>query len=735
MHRITMEDGPRPLFGRGLLSSIRHKLMLAIGAVLLGTLFAAAVAVAGYHRVGATLRVITAEAVPSMMHAMHVAQRAERLVALAPAYGAVEETGQLAAVTAQLAEERRAFEAAVESLNDVKPEQAARIRQGVADLLGNLRQLDEATAQRVRLGGIRNRLAQDADAASQRLHGVLSPWRSAIDLEIRTAQDGFSRDGAAGEAGASLESQLAPLRAAERLISSIDDNAAQLRNLVLEADRSTDVARLGSIGIKAAAHHANIVAARKTVPDALRAGLDTPDGVLAKLSTALDEPIGHLNRATASEGNLPETRRAEVEALAAFRALLEGNRALSDRLSRLVAELVAGEQGMLNASAAETEDLLEHSRLVLIGVCMTSLLLSVLVVWWYVGRNLMRRLLDVKQGMARIAAGDLSVEPSTAGRDEIAEMAAALLVFRNTAAEVVRANARAEEERRSAAEERRRTVLELAAQFEDRVKGAVDEVFGASGRMQQTALAVSRASNDTTLRAREAAAAADHASASVDQASAAAHELSASIAEIGRQAMESAAFASGAVTRARRTDRTMTALKDAAERIGAVLNLIADIASQTNLLALNATIEAARAGEAGKGFAVVASEVKSLASQTAQATARIATQITEIQTVAEESVGAIQEIGQTIEHIDEIVAAIAAAVEQQRAATDEIARNLTEASGSTCRVSAGIDQVTETATGTGRSADDVLGASERLAGQANTLTDQVDRFLNQVRAA
>ena len=735
MHTITMEDGSRPLVRRGLLSSIRHKLMLAIGAVLLGTLIAAAVAVAGYDRVGATLRVITAEAVPSMMHAMRVAQRAERLVALAPAYGAVEETDQLAAVTAQLSEERRAFEAVVENLRSVKPGQAARIDQGVADLLANLRQLDDATAQRVRLGGIRNTLARDADAASQRLQSVLSPWRSAIDLEIRTAQEGLVQGTATGDAAASLEAQLVQLRAAEGLIRGIDDNAAQLRNLVLEAERSTDTARLGSIAIKAAAHHANIVTSRKALPGALRAGLDTPDGVLAKLSAAVDEPIGLLHRATASAGNLPETRRAEVEALAAFRALLEGNRALSDRLSRLVAELVAEEQGTLNAGAAETEDLLDHSRLVLIGVCVASLVLSVLVVWWYVGRNLMRRLLDVKQGMARIAAGDLSVEPSTAGRDEIAEMAAALLVFRNTAAEVERANARAEEERRSAAEERRRTVLELAAQFEDRVKGAVDEVFGASGRMQQTALAVTQASTDTTRRAREAAAAANHASASVDQASAAAHELSASIAEIGRQAMESASIAGGAVARARRTDQTMNALKEAAERIGAVLNLIADIASQTNLLALNATIEAARAGEAGKGFAVVAQEVKSLANQTAQATARITTQITEMQAVTEESVAAIQDIGQTIEHIDEIVATIAAAVEQQRAATDEIARNLSEASGSTSRVSAGIDQVTETATGTGRSADEVLGASERLAGQANTLTDQVDRFLNEVRAA
>ena len=64
-------------------------------------------------------------------------------------------------------------------------------------------------------------------------------------------------------------------------------------------------------------------------------------------------------------------------------------------------------------------------------------------------------------------------------------------------------------------------------------------------------------------------------------------------------------------------------LNKISEEIGAVIDLIGDIASRTNLLALNATIEAASAGEAGKGFAVVASEVKELAKQTHSATERL----------------------------------------------------------------------------------------------------------------
>ncbi|MEI9850838.1 MAG: CHASE3 domain-containing protein [Sphingomonas sp.] len=48
------------------------------------------------------------------------------------------------------------------------------------------------------------------------------------------------------------------------------------------------------------------------------------------------------------------------------------------------------------------------------------------------------------------------------------------------------------------------------------------------------------------------------------------------------------------------------------QQIGAVLDIVSELAEQTNILAINATIEAAGAGESGKRFSVVADEIRKL---------------------------------------------------------------------------------------------------------------------------
>jgi methyl-accepting chemotaxis protein len=199
--------------------------------------------------------------------------------------------------------------------------------------------------------------------------------------------------------------------------------------------------------------------------------------------------------------------------------------------------------------------------------------------------------------------------------------------------------------------------------------------------------------------------------------------------------VESRKIAQVAVQHAKTTDARITALAQAAERIGEVVKLITGIAEQTNLLALNATIEAARAGDAGRGFAVVAQEVKALAAQTAKATEEIGKQISGMQTATQESVEAIKEIGTVILQISEVSGMIAATVEEQGSTTSQIARNVQMASDGAARVGSAIADVHQGAADTGSASGQVLSSAQSLSSQASRLKLEVDGFLASIRAA
>ncbi len=337
--------------------------------------------------------------------------------------------------------------------------------------------------------------------------------------------------------------------------------------------------------------------------------------------------------------------------------------------------------------------------------------------------------------MERLAQGDKAIAvDEMVGGSEIGRMANAVAVFKRNAEEVERLEAEQASAKQQAETERRQAMVALADRFEDQVRGVADGVTESARHVQQTAESMTAIAEETSGLSATVAGAAEQAHASVETVAAAAEELSASIREISSQVANSLQIARTAVAEADRTDKRMTTLTDAAQKIGEVVQLISEIAAQTNLLALNATIEAARAGDAGKGFAVVAGEVKSLATQTARATDDIAAQVANIQSITGDTNEAIKIIGKVINEVNEITTTIASAVEEQGAATQEIARNVHEATHGTGMVTETIGQVTDAADRARGIAGDLLGMSNGLIGQSDQLGSNVDQFLAQVRA-
>ncbi len=310
--------------------------------------------------------------------------------------------------------------------------------------------------------------------------------------------------------------------------------------------------------------------------------------------------------------------------------------------------------------------------------------------------------------MKDLAAGNLGADATGRDqRDELGDMARAVLVFKEHMIRANRLAAEQEAERSSAEAAKRTALINMAATIEAATESALQQIGDRTSAMAATADAMNESASRTGLSVRDAAAAAAQALTTAQTVVSAAEQLARSIREIDGKVGQSTMVVGRAVSAGTTTRTAIETLNHEVERIGAVADMIGEIAAKTNLLAHNATIEAARAGDAGKGFAVVASEVKQLATQTARSTEEIARHIAQVRSATGASVAAVAQIDRTIAEISAIAGSIEAAVKQQDAATAEIARNVIATAKAANEITSRTGVASNEAAVTGRNAVDL----------------------------
>jgi adenylate cyclase len=127
---------------------------------------------------------------------------------------------------------------------------------------------------------------------------------------------------------------------------------------------------------------------------------------------------------------------ARDDLLANGQKIIQNNIKAAERLAAAVDRLVADEKSKIAKAEAAVLATQQTGTVVLLGVLAISFFGSVLIVWLYVGRSIVGRLMALNASMLAIASGNLKASlPQNGGTDEIGSMADALRIFRDKALE------------------------------------------------------------------------------------------------------------------------------------------------------------------------------------------------------------------------------------------------------------------------------------------------------------
>ncbi len=435
------------------------------------------------------------------------------------------------------------------------------------------------------------------------------------------------------------------------------------------------------------------------------------------------------------------------------------------KIRQIQGEMIEAQDKLVAERRAEQMEALAAARTTLIAGALFALAAAAAMAW-LLSRAIAAPVAAMTGVMERLAGGDNTVEVPAVGRkDEVGQMAEAVLAFKEAAlekvrveADAVRARGQAETERHEREAEKVREAEQDAITISTLAEGLgrlaqgdltyrIDVVLApkaeqlktdfnaAVAALQQTMSTISGSMANMQSGAGEISSAADDLSRRTEQQAASLEETAAALDQITatvRKTAEGANHARTVVETARadaqesamvvgRAVDAMGEIEGSSKEIGQIIGVIDEIAFQTNLLALNAGVEAARAGEAGRGFAVVASEVRALAQRSAEAAKEIKVLITASSTQVGAGVSLVAETGKALQRIVTQVAEINGVVAEISASAHEQATGLHQ-------VNTAVNQMDQVTQQNAAMVEQSTAASHALANEAVELARLMGRF-------
>ena len=408
----------------GIWSRISTKLYMGIGGAVAMTLAASLVGWFSFNRVGEVQSRVNEGSVPELAAAFGVAQYGGILANAAPSLAAASTSLELFQEGERVDQTVLTFEEQMAVLEQSDSDDASveQIRQSADMLTSNIEEIrsevsarlqitDQRTAQQGELVGLRNQVSS-----------VLIP---AIDDQLFYTLTGYS------------DLDAPPVPRSEHFSEGEVFRYRRLAELEADANIASDLLATA------------FTLSDKTLLEPLRerfeAAASRIDRNLAALAgtqfhTDAAPIFSRLRELGLGRDNSFDLAASEFEIVEHNQDLLAQNSELSLTLVTEVDSLVRASQEGVEEATTASEQAIGTARTLLLAISGVSVVAALLIIWLFVGKVLLRRIALLSDWMRRMAGGDLEVIVPISGRDEVADMAATLEVFRRHALEVQRLN-------------------------------------------------------------------------------------------------------------------------------------------------------------------------------------------------------------------------------------------------------------------------------------------------------
>lgn len=390
-----------------------------------------------FSKVGDALKTISQDRMPAALVSQEISQQAERIVSAAPAILTFNSIVEQNRFSKKLSSDIEILNRLVAKLkrSNYQGLELGKIEGLVQFLNLNLVSIDTAVFNNASSRERKKVLIAEMSSLYNEIRLLLTPAQLEIEELILALKEKAENEDVSAADRSKVLKKLNSLRSVDENLLKSRLELLLVKNALLEIASTKSGKELQTTAISVGWSIDSLVE--------LAAGFNEP------LRNNVVTKIVRFRKLLKADDGILATRKSELKGTEDITKLLAKNVKLSQLLTEAVTGLVARLRQDVTAANAEALAMQRHAINILFAIVALSLLSSILIVWLYVGRSLIRRLTGLSDSMLSIAGGNLHAPlPATGGTDEIGHMAEALTVFRDTAVEVEENNLREIEEAR-----------------------------------------------------------------------------------------------------------------------------------------------------------------------------------------------------------------------------------------------------------------------------------------------